>query len=80
MVAALNHKIIHATAWDYSTESDSVCGLQARDAAVERWLNEEVAPVYDRVAAGTEPLVFADDVLSEAAERYRARKAKTAKP
>ena len=45
---------------------------------VERWLNEEVAPLYDRVVAGTEPLVPADEVLSGAAQRYRARKAKAA--
>lgn len=68
---------------EYATESevirDGLRALQARDAAVERWLNEEVAPVYDRVAAGTEPLVPADEVLSGAAQRYRARKAKAAK-
>ena len=70
-------------AGEYATESevirDGLRALQARDAAVERWLNDEVAPVYDRVAAGTEPLVPADEVLSGAAQRYRARKAKAAK-
>ncbi|TNC12390.1 type II toxin-antitoxin system ParD family antitoxin [Methylobacterium terricola] len=64
---------------EYATESevirDGLRALQARDAAVERWLLEEVAPVFDRVASGTEPLVPVDEVLGGAARRYRARKA-----
>lgn len=42
-------------------------------AVTEHWLREAVAPVLDRVAAGTEPLVSAGDVLRGAAVRYRAR-------
>lgn len=68
---------------EYATESevirDGLRALQARDAAVERWLREDVAPVFDRVAAGTETLVPADDVLGGAARRYQARKAGTRK-
>ncbi|TGD98023.1 ribbon-helix-helix domain-containing protein [Methylobacterium nonmethylotrophicum] len=70
-------------AGEYATESevirDGLRALLARDAAMERWLREEVVPVFDRVAAGTEPLVPADEVLSGAARRYQARKAETAK-
>lgn len=70
-------------AGEYATESevirDGLRALQARDAAMERWLNEEVVPVYDRVVAGTEPLAPADAVLRGAAQRYRARKSKAAK-
>lgn len=40
---------------EYATESevirDGLRTLAARDAAVERWLREEVAPTYDRVMA-----------------------------
>jgi antitoxin ParD1/3/4 len=40
---------------DYATESevirDGLRSLAARDAAVEKWLREEVAPTYDRVMA-----------------------------
>lgn len=66
---------------EYATESvvirDGLPALQARDAAVERWLLDEVAPVFDLVTAGTEPLVSADEVLGGAARRHRARKAGT---
>lgn len=45
--------------------------LQERDAAVERWLREEVAPTYDALKAKP------DDVRSaqQVAERLRARHA-----
>jgi len=40
---------------EYATESevirDGLRSLAARDAAVEKWLREEVAPTYDRVMA-----------------------------
>jgi antitoxin ParD1/3/4 len=40
---------------EYATESevirDGLRTLTARDAAVERWLRDEVAPTYDRVMA-----------------------------
>jgi len=40
---------------EYATESevirDGLRVLAARDAAVEKWLREEVAPTYDRVIA-----------------------------
>jgi antitoxin ParD1/3/4 len=62
----------------YASESevirDGLRALQARDAAVERWLHESVVPVFDRVARGDEKLVDADEVFSGLESRYRARK------
>jgi antitoxin ParD1/3/4 len=41
----------------YASESevirDGLRALQARDAAIERWLHESVVPVFDRVLRGT---------------------------
>lgn len=43
------------TSGEYATESevirDGLRTLAARDAAVEKWLREEVAPTFDRVMA-----------------------------
>ena len=39
--------------------------LQERDAAVERWLKEEVAPVYDAVKADPSRLIPAEKALAE---------------
>jgi len=44
--------------------------LQERDAAVERWLREEVAPVYDAMKSNPERRISAESVLSEARGRY----------
>lgn len=44
--------------------------LQERDAAVERWLREDVAPVYDAIKAGTEKVHSAKSVFAEARARY----------
>jgi putative addiction module CopG family antidote len=66
----------------YASESevirDGLRALQARDAAVERWLHESVVPVFDRVMAGEEELIDAAEVFSGAEERYQARKSKKA--
>jgi putative addiction module CopG family antidote len=66
----------------YASESevirDGLRALQARDAAIERWLHEAVVPVFDRVAAGEEKLVDAGKVFSGLASRYRARKSRKA--
>jgi hypothetical protein len=42
--------------------------------SIDRWLLESVVPVFDRVVAGTEPLIDARDVFSGLESRYRARK------
>ncbi|MEM1377403.1 MAG: type II toxin-antitoxin system ParD family antitoxin [Pseudomonadota bacterium] len=36
--------------------------LKARDAEIERWLHEEVAPTYDRAMAHPEELIPIDEV------------------
>jgi antitoxin ParD1/3/4 len=64
----------------YASESevirDGLRALQARDAAIERWLHESVVPVFDRVMAGEEKLLDAADVFPGLEARYRARKSK----
>ena len=40
--------------------------LQERDAAVERWLRDEVVPVYDSMKADPERKLSSKSVLSEA--------------
>lgn len=56
---------------EYATESevvrDGLRTLQARDAAVEKWLREEVAPTYDAVMSGKEKVFSAE----ETADRLR---------
>lgn len=51
--------------------------LQERDAAVERWLQEEVAPVYDAMAADPGRALSAESVFDEIrahhAERLKLR-------
>lgn len=41
-----------------------VRALQERDAAVERWLREDVAPVYDAMQANPERAIPAEDVFA----------------
>ncbi|QXF12346.1 type II toxin-antitoxin system ParD family antitoxin [Sphingopyxis terrae] len=68
-------------AGDYASASEVVrAGLRAlkeRDAAVERWLLEEVAPVYDAMKADPSRGVSIDsafgDVRARHAERVKAR-------
>ena len=52
--------------------------LQERDAAVERWLNDEVLPVYDATKADPARKLSAKSVFAEArarhATRHRARR------
>jgi antitoxin ParD1/3/4 len=54
---------------DYATASEVVRAglraLQERDAAVERWLREEVVPTYDAMKADPRRGVAVDDVLAE---------------
>lgn len=61
---------------EYASESevvrDGLRALQQRDAAIERWLHEEVVPTYDR--AISQPGLPAEPVLRETAARYAARK------
>jgi putative addiction module CopG family antidote len=68
----------------YASESevirDGLRALQARDAAIDRWLREEVVPVFDRVVRGNEKLVDAKEVFSGLESRYRARKSNKMAP
>lgn len=64
----------------YASESDVIQdglrALQARDAVIERLLQELIVPVFDRVATGDEKLIDAGDVFSGLASRYGTRKSK----
>lgn len=44
--------------------------LQERDAAVERWLRDEVVPVHDAMKANPERKLSSKSVLSEVRARY----------
>lgn len=48
--------------------------LQERDAAMERWLKEEVTPAYDAMKANRGRGVPAEKVFAEVRNRYEARK------
>ena len=48
--------------------------LEERDAAVERWLREEVVPTYDEAMSNPASLVSAKAVFAEARARYKARR------
>jgi antitoxin ParD1/3/4 len=66
----------------YASASEVVrAGLRAlreRDAAVERWLREEVAPVYDAMEADPARGIPADQVLASL-RKHHAERLKTAK-
>jgi antitoxin ParD1/3/4 len=65
------------TSGAYATASevvrDGLRALQARDAAMERWLREEVAPAYDEMKAHPERGVPLDDVMREIHALHAAR-------
>jgi antitoxin ParD1/3/4 len=48
--------------------------LQERDAAVERWLREEVAPAYDAMKADPARGIPADKVFAEIRARHAKRR------
>jgi antitoxin ParD1/3/4 len=47
--------------------------LQERDAAVERWLREDVAPVYDSMPADPARAVSLNDVFADIRARHPER-------
>ncbi len=47
--------------------------LQERDAAVERWLEQEVAPTYDAVKSGEMETHAAQDVFEAIRTRHASR-------
>jgi putative addiction module CopG family antidote len=64
----------------YASESEVIReglrSLQDRDAAIERWLRDEVAPTYDRMIADPSRAIPIDEVFDGMEARYLARKAK----
>jgi len=65
---------------EYATESevirDGLRTLQARDAAVESWLRNEVAKSYDEYAADPRIGIPAEEVMARLRASYRTRLAK----
>lgn len=61
----------------YASASEVVrAGLRAleeRDAAVSRWLRDEVAPVYDAMQADRDRAIPLDDVMTDLAARHAVR-------
>ena len=66
---------------EYATESevirDGLRALQARDAAVDEWLRDEVAKSYDEYAADPSIGIPADDIMARLRASYRARQTKS---
>ena len=64
-------------AGEYASASEVVRAglraLQERDAAVERWLREEVAPTYDAMEADPSRGIRAEDVFDSIRKRHAAR-------
>ena len=62
---------------DYASASEVVRAglraLQERDAAVERWLREEVAPAYDAMKADPSRGISAADAFASVRARHAAR-------
>jgi putative addiction module CopG family antidote len=65
---------------EYATESevirDGLRVLLARDVAVERWLQEEIAKSYDEHAADPSPGIPADKIMARLRTSYQSRKRK----
>ncbi|MFL9461398.1 MULTISPECIES: ribbon-helix-helix domain-containing protein [Nostocales] len=65
------------TSGEYATESevirDGLRTLQARDAAMEKWLREEVVKSYDECEADETLGVPAEQVMARIRSRYRKR-------
>jgi antitoxin ParD1/3/4 len=66
---------------EYATESevirDGIRALQARDAAVEKWLRDEVAKSYDEYAADPSTGIPAEEIMARLRASYRARQTKS---
>ena len=66
---------------EYATESevirDGLRALQARDAAVDKWLRDEVAKSCDEYAADPSIGIPADDIMARLRASYRARQTKS---
>jgi antitoxin ParD1/3/4 len=62
---------------EYATESevirDGLRILQARDAALEKWLHEEVVKSYDECKADESLGIPAEDIVARVRSNYRKR-------
>lgn len=62
---------------EYATESevirDGLRTLQARDAALEKWLREEVVKSYDECEADESLGIPAEDIMARVRSNYRKR-------
>ena len=65
---------------EYATESevirDGLRSLLARDAAIERWLREDVARSYDKHAANPGNTIAADEIMPRLRAAHDARQVK----
>jgi len=65
---------------EYATESevirDGLRALKARDAAMERWLRDEVAKSYDEYASNPDSAIPAKKVMARLRAARKARKGK----
>ena len=52
---------------------DGLRALQERNAAVERWLREDVAPTYDDMKIHPERLLTTEQVMQSIREQHKAR-------
>ncbi|WP_442581546.1 type II toxin-antitoxin system ParD family antitoxin [Mesorhizobium sp. ASY16-5R] len=61
----------------YATSSEVIRAglraLQERDAAVERWLREEVVPTYDEIKAHPERVISGEQLLENMRRLHNAR-------
>jgi len=68
---------------EYATESevirDGLRALQARDAAIENWLAQDVAKSYDAFADNPQSGVPADQIMPRLQDAHKARQEKSKK-
>jgi antitoxin ParD1/3/4 len=68
------------TSGEYATESevirDGLRALQAREAAVEKWLRDEVAKAYDEHLAHPEKAIPAEEIMPRLRSAQRGRTTK----
>lgn len=73
--AAFIDQLVRSGAYASASEvvRAGIRALQERDAAVEKWLREEVAPTFDRMQADAGRGIPASDMAERARKRHAAR-------